>query len=211
MSKRRSADYRPVEKYATDRVEFEQLNDRLRIALSGLPDAVATALGGLLSGGYGQAIEQVLLEYAQQHGPDAEQPALDLFSTGVLVDDLHELARRIDEAQNLEPADIDRLIRHIDWIRLHPIRSYPHEGVLVQCPTHGWSIDPDLPPLGGTRIQVCRGCPCPVPARDTGRPGKFCSSYCRVRAHRARKRGGDGRAKPVSVRPLGRTDDPVQG
>lgn len=39
----------------------------------------------------------------------------------------------------------------------------------------------------GASQQVCAYCRAPLPARGTGRPAKYCSSPCRVAAHRERR------------------------
>jgi hypothetical protein len=206
VSKRRHANRRPVEDYATDRVEFEKLNERLLTGLASLPKGVTTALLTLLSGGHDRSIDAVLLEHDQQHGPDAEQPALGLFGTGVLVDDLRELAQRIDCVQNPETADLDRLIRHIEWLNLHPPQESSYGGFLVRCHPHGWVIDTDTALVfGGKPIRTCKRCPCPLPERKTGRPAKFCSTYCRVEAHRARARGEGERVTAIADRLIGRS------
>ncbi|MEU1210636.1 hypothetical protein [Nocardia sp. NPDC005825] len=211
MSKRRSTGRRPVEDYATDRVDFEQLNVQLYVALAYQRGSFGKILRQLLRGGHDEGIDEILLEYAETHGPDAEQPALDLFDTGLFVDELHELVTRVSSALNLDPADLDRLIRNVEWLNLPGSqKERPFDsGHLLRCSFHGWVLDPDFLNFRVVRVRDCFQCPCPITPRGTGRPAKYCSTYCRVAAHRARKRGERDPQIVTPIREMGRADDPV--
>ncbi len=67
----------------------------------------------------------------------------------------------------------DDIARLPDHVRARILREFiPPPPAMAQCDRHGW-FRPSI------SRPTCDSCPCPVPARWTGRPSSHCSSACR--------------------------------
>ncbi len=208
MSRRRNTQRRPVEDRATDLVDYEKFDEHLQVALAvAWPDSrdfdTVRTFTSLLAGTCAPAVDDVL-NAIPVFGPQCGT-TLAWGDTVKLIQMLEKAQRHIRKSRTpLTPADLDRLLRHADWLPGPTVADLHNDIVtLVRCPVsaHGWTLRP--PASLNVDIPWCAHCPCPLPRNNTGRRAKYCTPYCRLAAHR-----GKASVQPAEIRLPGRSAKP---